>query len=54
MDYALWQEWYLSLGYRIGGSNDDAFYLVFLKCIPYAEDSRYVSKLVEMSQKDMT
>jgi Mannosyl-glycoprotein endo-beta-N-acetylglucosaminidase len=54
IDYALWQEWYLSRGYRIGGSNDDAFYLVFLNCVHYAQDSHYVSKLVEMSQRDMT
>ncbi len=54
IDYALWQDWYLSLGYRIEGSIDEAFYLVFLNCIHYAEDTRYVSKLVEMSQRDMT
>ena len=54
IDYALWQKYYLSRGYRIGGSNDDAFYLVFLKCVRYAEDPRYVSKLVEMSQRDLT
>lgn len=54
IDYALWQEWYLSRGYRIGESNDDAFYLVFLKCVHYAVDPRYVSKLVEMAQRDMT
>lgn len=54
IDYALWQNWYLSRGYKIGGSNDDAFYLVFLTCVHYATDPRYVSKLVEMSQKDLT
>jgi len=54
IDYALWQEWYLSLGYRIGGGDDNDFYLVFLKCIPYAEDPRYVPKLVKLSQRDMT
>ena len=54
IDYALWQKYYLSRGYKIGGSNDDAFYLVFLKCVRYAEDPRYVSKLVEMSQRDLT
>jgi hypothetical protein len=53
IDYALWQEWYLSLGYRIGGS-DNNLYLIFLNCIPYAENPRYVTKLVEMSQRDMT
>jgi len=54
IDYALWQNWYLSRGYRIGGSTDDAFYLVFLNCVHYAADPRYVSKLEEMSQRDMT
>ncbi len=54
IDYALWQNYYLSRGYRIEGSYDDAFYLVFLKCVHYATDPRYVSKLVEMSQKDLT
>jgi len=54
IDYALWQEWYLSLGYRIEGGYDSDFYLVFLKCIPYAEDPRYVSKLVALSQRDVT
>jgi hypothetical protein len=54
IDYALWQEYYLSRGYRIAGSDDDAFYLVFLNCVHYAEDPRYISKLVEMSQRDMT
>ncbi len=53
-DYALWQRWYLSLGYRIGGNNDNDFYLVFLNCIPYAADPRYIPKLVAMSQVDMT
>jgi hypothetical protein len=54
IDYALWQKYYLSRGYRIGEGNDDAFYLVFLNCVHYAADPRYVSKLVEMSQKDLT
>lgn len=54
IDYALWQEWYLSLGYRIEGGDDSNFYLVFLKCIPYAEDPRYISKLVALSQRDVT
>jgi hypothetical protein len=54
IDYALWQKYYLSRGYRIGGGNDDAFYLVFLKCVHYAADPRYVTKLVEMSQRDLT
>jgi hypothetical protein len=54
IDYGIWQEWYMSLGYRIEGNNDDAFYLVFLNCIQYARDPRYVSKLAEMLQRDMT
>ncbi len=54
IDYALWQKYYLSRGYRIEDTNDDAFYLVFLNCVHYAEDPRYVSKLVEMSQRDLT
>jgi hypothetical protein len=54
IDYALWQKYYLSRGYRIGGNNDDEFYLVFLNCVHYAADPRYVSKLVEMSQRDLT
>jgi hypothetical protein len=54
MDYALWQKYYLSRGYKIGGSEDNDFYLVFLKSIPYAEDPRYISKLVKLSRKDLT
>mgnify|MGYP002389216656 FL=1 len=54
VDYAMWQEYYLSRGYRLEGEIDDDFYLIILKSIPYAEDSRYVPKLVEMSQRDMT
>jgi hypothetical protein len=54
IDYGLWQQWYLSRGYRIEGSDDDTLYLVFLICVHYATDPRYVSKLVEMSQKDLT
>jgi hypothetical protein len=54
IDYALWQKYYLSRGYRLEGEIDSAFYLVFLKCIPYAEDPRYVPKLVKMSQGDLT
>ncbi len=53
-DYALWQKWYLSKGYRIGGNNDNDFYLVFLNSIPYAADPRYIPKLVAMSQMDVT
>jgi len=54
IDYALWQKYYLSRGYRLEGEIDSDFYLVFLKCIPYAEDPRYVPKLVKMSQGDLT
>ncbi|MBE0679887.1 MAG: glucosaminidase domain-containing protein [Bacteroidales bacterium] len=54
IDYTLWQKYYLSRGYRLEGEIDSDFYLVFLKCIPYAEDSRYVSKLVTMSRGDLT
>ncbi len=54
IDYALWQNYYLSRGYKIEGSYDDAFYLVFLNCVHYAADPSYVSKLVEMSQRDLT
>jgi hypothetical protein len=54
IDYALWQKYYLSRGYRLEGEIDSDFYLVFLKCIPYAEDPRYISKLVTLSQGDLT
>ena len=54
IDYALWQKYYLSRGYNLGDEIDSDFYLVFLKCIPYAEDPRYVSKLVTMSRGDLT
>ena len=54
IDYALWQKYYLSRGYRLEGEFDSDFYLVFLRSIPYAEDKRYIRKLVEMSQGDLT
>ncbi len=54
VDYVLWQEYYLSRGYRIGEDNDNDFYLVILRTIPYAEDPRYISKLVTLSQGDLT
>ena len=54
IDYAIWQRWYMSLGYRIGEDTDNDFYLVFLKCIPYAEDKSYIAKLVTLSQGDFT
>ena len=54
IDYAIWQEWYLSLGWRIAQEIDDTFYLVFLDCVKYAEDPRYIPKLVELSQRDLS
>lgn len=54
IDYALWQQYYISRGYRIEEGEDTDFYLVFLKSIPYAEDKRYISKLVRLSGGDMT
>jgi hypothetical protein len=54
IDYALWQKYYLSRGYRLEGEIDSDFYLVFLNCIPYAEDPHYISKLVTLSLGDLT
>lgn len=54
IDYVLWQKYYLSRGYKLEGEVDSDFYLVFLKSIPYAQDPRYVSKLVTMSEGDLT
>jgi hypothetical protein len=54
IDYAIWQRWYMSMGYRIGEDADNDFYLVFLKCIPYAEDKRYIAKLVKLSDGGLT
>jgi flagellum-specific peptidoglycan hydrolase FlgJ len=54
IDYTLWQKYYQSRGYRLEGEIDSDFYLVFLKCIPYAEDPRYVTKLVALSHMDVT
>ena len=54
IDYALWQKYYLSRGYRLEDEIDSDFYLVFLNSIPYAEDPRYISKLVTLSQGDLT
>lgn len=54
IDYALWQKYYLSRGYRLEGEIDSDFYLLFLNCIPYAEDPRYISKLVTLSHGDLT
>ncbi|MFZ2285467.1 MAG: glucosaminidase domain-containing protein [Bacteroidales bacterium] len=54
IDYAMWQKYYLSRGYRLEGEIDSDFYLVLLKSIPYAEDPRYISKLVTLSEGDLT
>lgn len=54
IDYALWQQYYLSRGYRLEWEIDSDFYLVILKSIPYAEDPRYIPKLVSMSGGDLT
>ena len=54
IDYVLWQKYYQSRGYKLEGEIDSGFYLVFLKSIPYAEDPRYVRKLVALAQRDMT
>jgi len=53
-DYKKWQDWYLNLGYKINTENDNNFYLVFLRCVRYAEDPKYIHKLVYLSQKDIT
>ena len=47
IDYAIWQKWYLSKGYKIEEFDSDA-YLVFLNCIRYAEDPQYIRKLVHL------
>jgi len=54
IDYGLWQEYYMSRGYRIEGNNDNLFYLVFLNCVRYARDPHYISKLAGMLQRDQT
>ncbi|MDZ7633825.1 MAG: glucosaminidase domain-containing protein [Bacteroidales bacterium] len=54
IDYALWQKYYQSRGYKLEGEIDSDFHLVILKSIPYAEDPRYISKLVALSQRDLT
>lgn len=54
IDYALWQKYYLSRGFKLEDELDSDFYLVILKSIPYAEDPRYISKLVTLSQGDLT
>lgn len=53
-DYKLWQDWYMSLGYQINTESDNTFYLVFLRCVRYAEDPKYIHKLVYLAQKDLT
>jgi flagellum-specific peptidoglycan hydrolase FlgJ len=42
-DYKLFQEWYVSRGWVI-----DSEYLVFLKCMGYATDTKYLAKLVNL------
>lgn len=54
IDYAMWQQWFIQRGYRIDEEKDDAFYMVFLNIIPYAEDRQYIPKLVKLSQADIT
>jgi len=54
IDYKIWQEWYLALGFRINGNEDKELYLVFLDCIKYAEDPHYIPKLVILLQRDLT
>lgn len=49
IDYKIWQTWFLSLGYRINAKEDDAFYLMFLHYVKYAEDPNYISKLIKLS-----
>lgn len=50
IDYAMWQDWYLKLGYKINTDEDDDFYLVFLRCVRYAEDPKYIHKLVNIKE----
>lgn len=52
-DYKLFQEWYLSVGWKVS-DNDSDLYLVFLKCIRYAEDPDYISKLIKLAEKDIS
>jgi UDP-N-acetylglucosamine pyrophosphorylase len=53
IDYKLWQDWYKSVGYRIEG-NQNFEYMVFLRCVQYAEDPYYIHKLVRLSEKDVS
>lgn len=53
IDYKIWQDWYMSVGYRIS-DNESAQYMVFLRCVGYAEDPHYIHKLVRLSEKDMS
>jgi flagellum-specific peptidoglycan hydrolase FlgJ len=52
-DYKLFQEWYLSVGWRLP-DNDPDLYLVFLRCIRYARDPRYIYKLIQLSGKNIS
>jgi hypothetical protein len=47
IDYRKFQDWYMSLGYRITGTEIDE-YLVFLQWIKYAEDPHYIPKIVKL------
>lgn len=49
-DYKLFQEWYLSIGWRLP-DNDPDLYLVFLRSIRYAQDPRYIYKLVKLQNE---
>ncbi len=55
IDYKIWQEWYLSLGWRIDIQQDYTFYMLFLKEMGYAEDPLYIPKLIKLkANKDIT
>jgi len=53
-DYKIWQDWYITKGWRISVKEDNSFYMVFLDCIKYAEDPHYIPKLVNLASRDMT
>ncbi|HPI82881.1 MAG TPA: glucosaminidase domain-containing protein [Candidatus Paceibacterota bacterium] len=54
IDYKIWQDWYITKGWRISIPADNAFYMVFLDCIKYAEDPHYIPKLINLASRDMT
>jgi hypothetical protein len=47
IDYRKFQDWYMSLGYRMNG-NEKNEYLVFLQWIKYAEDPLYIPKIIRL------